>query len=281
MSASLERVSFRIEDLRLRPAVAIAVVCVVSLLAAPRPAVAAFPGTNGHIAFVSDRDPLGTGNTQVFVMGTNGENPTNLSTNSENEEGPAFSADGSMIAYVAERDFEVDPFPGEDLYVMRADGTGKRRLTRSEVDESQPAFSPDGSRLAFTSLKNGSFGTEIHLINLDGSGESTLLAPSGGSFISYSDPGLVPRRDGIAYTRSEGSGTDVWVIDLLTGIQTRLTEGADGGREPDWSPDGSRIVYATIPSGGAAPDVWSMSADGSAKARLTASAFEDAGPVYS
>ena len=280
--ASLGWLPSRIGEPRLRLAAAIVVGCFALLLAAPDPAAAAFPGTNGRIAFVSDRDPLGTGNAQVFVMGANGENPTNLSTNPENEEGPAFSPDGTLIAYVSERDFEIDPFPGEDIYVMRADGTEKRRLTRDEVEESQPTFSPDGTSLAFTSFKNGSFGEEIHLINVDGSGESTLLAPSGGVFVSYSDPAWSPDGTRIAFTRSDDSGTNVWVIDLLTGIQTQLTEGALGGQEPDFSPDGSRIVYAAgPPTEPEALDIWSMSADGSDKTRLTASAFEDAEPAFS
>jgi hypothetical protein len=69
-------------------------------LGAAAQADAALPGAaNGNIAFVSDRDPLGTGNAQVFVMGPQGENPTNLSTDNSNEVGPTFSPDGSRIAF--------------------------------------------------------------------------------------------------------------------------------------------------------------------------------------
>ena len=236
---------------------------------------------NGQIAFVSDRDPLGSGNTQVFVMGSGGENPTNLSTNPENEEGPAFSADGSLIAYVGEKDFEEDRFPGEDLYVMRADGTEKRRLTRSDADESQPAFSPDGGRLAFTSFVDGSRGNQIHLAAADGSGETTLLAAPPGEFVGYSDPSWSPDGSRIAFTRSATAGTDVWVIDLTTGLQTPITTGPASESEPDWSPDGSRIVYVADPPGSAGADIWSMNATGGGNVQLTAHPFDETEPVYS
>ena len=46
---------------------------------------AAFPGTNGKIAFFSTRD----GNSEIYMMDSDGTNPTNLTNNSFNDGSPA------------------------------------------------------------------------------------------------------------------------------------------------------------------------------------------------
>ncbi len=246
------------------------------------PAVAAFPGANGRISFVSDRDPLGTGNTQLFVMGAGGENPTNVSTNPDNDENPSFSPDGTRIA------FSGDPDIGNDeLYVMNADGTHRVRLTRTASDETDPVFSPDGRRIAFVSFSNGSLGSEIDLIDAGGGNRVRLLYPTGKDFVSYSDPSWSPDGTRIAFTREGGGQTDVWVIDLASGVQTRLTSGPELNSEPDWSPDGTRIAYVSDPYVFTAtalhsnPDIWTMGADGGGKARLTTDSRAETNPAFS
>src|SRR6478609_4815846 len=57
---------------------------------------------------------------------------------------PAFSPDGSKIAFDSTRT------GGGDIYVMNADGSGAVRLTTASTEDSQPAWSPDGNRIAFT-----------------------------------------------------------------------------------------------------------------------------------
>ena len=97
---------------------------------------------------------------------------------------PAFSPDGSQIAY-----FDGSGDHGNSLHVMNADGSDVRVLTGPDyghIDEL--AWSPDGSRLAF-SLQ---YGGGLFVVGVDGSG-LTELVPYGenaawspdGSRISY------------------------------------------------------------------------------------------------
>jgi Tol biopolymer transport system component len=258
---------------------------------AAEPAAAAYSGaSNGQISFVSDRDPLFSANRQaviarkqIFVMGPDGQNPTNLSTSAEDHADPAFSADGRLIAFAGFPDAEDDQFGSEEIYVMNADGTDKRRLTTTPADESEPAFSPDGSRIAFTSLAQGGF-HEIDVMNADGSDRSRLL---GGGEVSFSDPAWSPDGSKIAFSRSDDQQVDVWAVDLTSGAQTRLTNGFEVEDQPDWSPDGSRIAYVNDPFLLSAtklvsnPDIWVMNADGSGKARLTSHPWEDTNPAWS
>ncbi len=43
---------------------------------------------------------------------------------------------------------------------------------------------------------------------------------------------------------------DIWLLDLLRGVPTRFTFDPNGDRTPIWSPDGSRIVFASDRKGG-------------------------------
>jgi Tol biopolymer transport system component len=270
----------------IRPATVKSVAMALALglfLAAAEAAIAALPGaSNGQIAFVSDRDPLGSGNTQVFVMGPGGENPTNVSTNPDNDADPSFSPDGSRIVFAG------DPDTGnEDIYVMNADGTNRQRLTASDSEETEPVFSPDGTRIAFVSFSDGSLGSEIHLIDADGGNRVRLLFPPGSDFLSFFDPAWSPDGTRIAFTREGGGDTNIWVIDLATGVQTRLTSGQELKSEPDWSPDGSRIAYVSDPFILGAttlfsnPDIWAMNADGNGNVQLTSHRWADTAPVFS
>jgi Tol biopolymer transport system component len=81
---------------------------------------------NGRIAFSSNRD----GNTQIYVMDADGSNQTRLTSNSDIDWAPAWSPDGSKIAFTST--------PGRDgkweIYVMDADGSNQTRLTGHPAD---------------------------------------------------------------------------------------------------------------------------------------------------
>ena len=42
---------------------------------------------------------------------------------------------------------------------------------------------------------------------------------------------------------SGGSGGDLWLLDLSTGVFSRLTSGPDSERDPLWSPDSHSVIY--------------------------------------
>ena len=83
-----------------------------------------------------------------------------------NDLDPAFSRDGSRLAFESDRNGTVD------VYSVAANGTGSRRLTSEPTHERDPAWSPTADRIAYT-VESGS-SRQIWVMNGDGSGKQQL-----------------------------------------------------------------------------------------------------------
>ncbi|HYU60235.1 MAG TPA: hypothetical protein VEK39_05720, partial [Solirubrobacterales bacterium] len=106
-----------------------ALVGVVALIGASS-AAAAFPGTNGKIAFAHN-----PGN-DIFTMDTNGQNPTQLTSGPEFDAEPTWSADGEKIAFTRKMDGM-----NREIWVMNFDGSGQTQITANPAfDDSDPYF---------------------------------------------------------------------------------------------------------------------------------------------
>ncbi len=219
----------------------------------PSPAAAAYSGADGLIAFTSNRD----GNDEIYVMAKDGSAQTNLTADPARDQDPAWSADGSRIAFASTR-------AGHhlDIWTMNADGSAPVNLTplpeTSNAGESgvEPAWSPDASRIAYASSG------DVWVMNADGSGKVNLTHDPAIPAAGW-QPAWSPDGSKIAYIR----GFDIWVMNADGTAKTQLTAttGALGTEKaPDWSPDGTRIVYEK--SG----QIWRMNADGSGQRALAA-----------
>src|SRR5256886_2177835 len=100
---------------------------------------------------------------------------------------PAFSPDGSRIAFVTQRD------GNPEIYVMNADGTGVTRVTNDPQVDGRPTFTVDGQSIVFHSSRPAGK-QEIWAVNLDGTGLTQLTRDS----INFS-PAVSPDGQTIAY----------------------------------------------------------------------------------
>ena len=245
---------------------------------------AAFPGVNGKISFDSTRD----GNTEIYTMNADGSDPTRLTDNPAVDRDAAFSSDGRRIAFVSERDGD------SEIYVMNADGSNQTQLTCNTVDDFQPAWSPDGKTIAFMSNRGPQGDMEIFLLDAtatscDQNHETQLttnntsfdgqptFSPDGKTiaFVSNRAPDGTPSTNYEIYTITENAN-GVWD----SSNPTRLTFNDASESRPNYSPDGSQIVFRS--DRGGSGDIYLMPANGTENPiQLTNDPAFDGEPAFS
>ena len=181
-----------------------------------------------------------------------------LTNNNAMDSGPAWSPDGSKIAFWSNREGK------NKIYVMDADGSNVKRLTN--LDGVDPVWSPDGHKILFGSERDGN--PELYVMDEDGSNQTRLtrnLAADGAT--SWSPDGSK-----IAFASNRDNPNpynwDIYVMDADGGNVKRIVDDLEYDAEPRWSPDGQRMLFVT--GRNQSFDVYVMNADGSDQRNLTA-----------
>jgi Tol biopolymer transport system component len=177
----------------LLPALAGAIVLAVLLIA---PAAAA---VTGKIAFASY--PTGW---EIYIMNQDGSGLSRLTNNTVNDYDPAWSPNGTKIAFSSRRD------GNDEIYVMNRDGSDQTRLTDDPAWDQDPDWSPNGTRIAFESTRDGGR-TQIFVMDADGSNVTRLTLPSDGWDIN---PSWSPNGTKIAFTSSRDGYYNMGIVPI-------------------------------------------------------------------
>jgi len=198
---------------------------------------------------------------EILVVAGAGGIPVNLTNHSAFDHAPTWSPDGARIAFASDRGGQ------KELYVMdAAGGSNVARLTNGVGFAGRPDWSADGARIAFDcNVESGNL--DICAINADGTGFARLTSDSASDFgADWSPAGQIAFATGrygataeIAVMNGDGSG----VRRVAAGVV---------GIDPDWSPDGARILFT---DGGS--NVYVMQANGANIAVVTNSASSASG----
>src|SRR5439155_7770129 len=191
---------------------------------------------------------------------------TDLHSDSE----PAWSPDGTKIAFTSNRDGDTE------IFVMNADGSGQTQLTHNDLTllgaviqfevghDEEPAWSPDGTKIAFISDRPPANRFQLFTMNADGSGQAAL----GAAAAQMRGPSWAPGGTRIAVATGGFAGDGIYLASAATGALTSLANAVTWDTAPAFSPDGTKIVYRSTfnPNG---TGLYTMDADGTGIARLT------------
>lgn len=223
-----------------------------------------FVPTVGQIAFASDAET--PGHMHLWVAGPDGAGARRLTTDAADETVPAWSPDGSQIAYLSTR---AGGQP--QVFVVDADGRDPAQVTRSAGAKSRPAFAPgDNALLAFTSggvLLTASVATgdadrllpappaDPHAHGADGGEDADAPAPSGATVPAYAwAPAKTREGQGLAAVEDRGGVQSLALLPTLADKPRESQTGQPNGSplaaadtmSLAWSPEGGLLAVAML-----------------------------------
>ena len=105
----------------------------------------AWSADGSEIGFIALTGPAGAQHYGIFTVNSSGGTPTVLIDSPPDDTMPAFSPDGTKIAYSSLEGSDDDL----EIYVADADGSDPVPLTQNGAADYVPAWSPDSSQIAW------------------------------------------------------------------------------------------------------------------------------------
>ncbi len=213
---------------------------------------------------------------EIALINIDGTGYMKLTDNNWMDFQPIWSSDGNELLFVSTGGIPA----GTDIYVMDPDGNVLRQLTDTVgISEADPDWKC--GKVAFT--RNGT----IWIMDEDGSNEQQLTDPPGRGIdvgVQYPlgdyDPNLSPDCSKVAFERLAGTGMDVngvnlgdydlYVLELSTGIEHDISQNPAADLLPEWSPDGTRLIFLHLSNVAAdLYDIYMVNADGTGRTKVT------------
>ena len=213
------------------------------------------------IAFSSSRD----GNFEIYLMEQDGTNERRITTHTDEDRSPAWSPNGTKIAFVR----------NDEINIMDANGLNNKKVATPDLVAFDPTWSPDGKSLAFAAVGERT-DRDIYTINLQ-TGEIRNI--SNNTISDDFDPAWSPDGETIAFTTGLNSSSYDIALIGPAGEDRRVITGNSSDVQPSWSPDGKMIAFSSYRD--RSFDIYIMNSDGSNATRLTTSASPESYPAWS
>ncbi|HZI92997.1 MAG TPA: Tol-Pal system beta propeller repeat protein TolB [Patescibacteria group bacterium] len=248
---------------------------------------------------------------EIHVMDYDGADTKQITKNKTINVSPAWSPDGSRLAFVSYKQGnpklflykgedgstdDVSP-PGSELcvapdwspdgrfiafsssssgdseiFVMDVSTRRSRQITFNKGSDTSPVWSPSGREIAFTSDRSGH--PQIYIMDAEGANVRRLTSSG-----DYNDSAAwSPDGDHIAYASRIDGRFDILVYEISTGKTARLTQNVGNNENPRWSHEGRHLVFAS--NRGGVYRIYTMDADGNRQEQIP-TPFEATMPDWS
>lgn len=194
----------------------------------------------------------------IFRVAASGGSAVPLTISDSYDYAPVWSPDGAMVAFASDR------YGNFDVFVMPSTGGEARRLTYHSGNDVPSAFTADGRGVLFTATRqdretNVQFPTgtfpELYSAPVSG-GEAALVLtqpaiaatvnPAGDKIIYYDQKGY---EDKWRKHHTSSIARDIWVYDLKTKKNAKITTFAGEDRDPVFDADGDTFYYLSEQNG--------------------------------
>jgi len=184
---------------------------------------------------------------------------------------PMFSPDGKILAFVRASSPWVT-----DLHVVDMAGGEARQLTFDNTEIRALRWTADGGHLIIASHRAGG----MSLWRIPTSGGAPEIVPLGGAETWELDVSRQGNR--LAY-RTGGMHPNIWQMDLNSSHKGTapkpLLSSTTGEGGPQFSPDGTKLVFASNRSGSS--EIWTCDANGSSLVQMTSLGTLSGAPRWS
>jgi Tol biopolymer transport system component len=192
----------------------------------------------GASGFVLVYERTVDGNQDLYLIPAGGGVERRLTDHPGTDALPRWTSDGKAILFASDRTgdwqlYSVDPAGGEP-----------RRLRTNAASEQQIDGSPDGRAITFLAQREGPKGPQWLLTADLQSGAERVWVKHGGDSI-LGNPTYDPAGQRIVFSSNVRIGHQIYVLDLATGKDDRLSPLHKGGCEPRFSPDGKKVMYVS------------------------------------
>ncbi len=157
------------------------------------------------------------------------------------------------------------------IYIARSDGKELHRITFSETIDTEPVFLPDGKSLLFTSDRGGS--AQIYRVPLDGGFAERLTFEGTSNFSPRPSP------DGKSFVFSHFvDGVFYIAVQDFETNQMQILTGGGWEKKPSFAPNGKLVLFATESQGRGI--LSTVSSDGRVKQKMVAQRGDIREPIW-